>query len=112
MAGIFNLVCAMVLFLSLFIVLTNVHGKHLFKFLINLILNISFSFILILLYTCFISQHLVNATLTIFYFFLKENATLTIIVQIICVRVLKLESVFIIFVTALIVKFKNNFVSF
>ncbi|RHN44122.1 putative Late nodulin [Medicago truncatula] len=27
MAGIFNLVCAMVLFLSLFIVLTNVHGK-------------------------------------------------------------------------------------
>jgi len=87
MAGIFNLVYVMVLFLSLFIAIINVDGKHLFKLLIHLIHNISFSFILILLYTCFKSQHLVNVILTM-------------VVQIICVRILKLESVFIIIVIA------------
>ena len=37
MAGIFNLVYVMVLFLSLVIAIINVDGKHLFKLLINLI---------------------------------------------------------------------------
>jgi len=44
MAGIFNLIYVMILFLSLFIILTNGDGKHFLKFHTNLIHNISFTF--------------------------------------------------------------------
>jgi len=84
MARIFNLIYVMVLFLSLFIILTNGDGKHFLKFHINLIHNISFTFYT---NTCFISQ---------------LNATQTMIVEIICVHILQLESVFMIIVTVLL----------